>query len=61
MFKQNLWSVPEDMYRVASSETAERIVNNQLLASSLNWLMMPEEDTELYCQAFEKVMSAYSK
>ena len=61
MFKQNLWSVPEDMYRVASSETAERIVNNQLLACSLNWLMMPEEDTELYCQAFEKVMSAYSK
>ena len=61
MYRQNLWSVPADMYRIASCENAERIVQNELLTSDLNWLMLPEEENELYCQAFEKVMAAYSR
>ena len=61
MYRQKLWSVPESMYRIASNENAERLVQNELLVSDLNWLMLSEEDTELYCQAFEKVMAAYSK
>ena len=61
MYRQKLWSVPENMYRIASNENAERLVQNELLVSDLNWLMLSEEDTELYCQAFEKVMAAYSK
>ena len=61
MYRQKLWSVPENMYRIASSECAEKIIPNRLMASTLNWLMLSEEETELYCQAFEKVMAAYSK
>ena len=61
MYRQKLWSVPENMFRIASCENAERIVPDRLMASNLNWLMLSEEETELYCQAFEKVMAAYSK
>ena len=61
MYRQKLWSVPESMYRIASNENAERLVKNELLVSDLNWLMLSEEDTDLYCQAFEKVMAAYSR
>lgn len=61
MYRQKLWSVPEDMYRIVSCENAERIVRRELMASDLNWLMLSPEETELYCQAFEKVMAAYSK
>lgn len=61
MYRQKLWSVPPNLYRIASCENAERIVHNELIASNLNWLMLSEEETELYCQAFEKVMAAYSK
>ena len=61
MYRQKLWSVPPNLYRIVSCENAERIVHNELIASNLNWLMLSEEETELYCQAFEKVMAAYSK
>ena len=61
MYRQKLWSIPASMYRIASSENAERIVQNELLTTDLNWLMLSEEETELYCQAFEKVMAAYSR
>ena len=59
MYRQNLWTIPEDQYRIASNEVTERIVMNELMVSSLSWLMAPQEDLDRYCQAFEKVMEAY--
>ena len=61
MYRQRLWSVPENMYRLASCENAERIIYKELLCCNLNWLMLRQEELELFCQAFEKVMAAYSK
>ena len=61
MYRQKLWSVPENMYRIASCEVAEKLIPDRLIASNLNWLMLSDEETELYCQAFEKVMTAYAK
>ena len=61
MHKQRLWTVPKSMYRIASCENAERIVSEEILCFDVDWLMIPQEDLELCCQAFEKVMSAYLK
>lgn len=59
MFKQNLWTLSPDTYRVESSEVAETIVEKQLLYSSLVWLMASRSDLDKYAQAFEKVMGEY--
>lgn len=61
MYRQRLWSVPENLYRIESCENAERIIYHELLCFGLTWLMLPRETLELVCQAFEKVMAAYSK
>lgn len=61
MYKQRLWTVPENLYRIESNQVAEDIVFNQLMASSLMWLMADHDDLENYCAAFEKVMQAYSR
>ena len=50
-----------DLYRIESCENAERIIYQELLCFNLTWLMLPRETLELVCQAFEKVMAAYSK
>ena len=57
MFRQRLWSVPEDLYRVVSYKTAEKIVKEQLITLSLNWLMLSEKETNKVADAFEKVMA----
>ncbi len=59
MYRQNLWTVPENMYRIASNEVTERIIPNDLLVIPLQSLMASQEDLELFCQAVEKVMKAY--
>ena len=61
MYKQRLWTVPPAMFRIASSEMAENIVANEILCCDVEWLMIPQEELELFCQAFEKVMAAYLK
>ena len=61
MYKQRLWTVPKSMYRIASCENAERIVAQEILCFDADWLMIPPEELELCCQAFEKVMAAYLK
>ena len=61
MYKQTLWSVPQSMYRLASCENAERILHEELICCALSWLMLPKDELELFCQAVEKVMSAYGK
>jgi len=59
MYRQPLWTVPEDQFRIASNEVTERIVYHEMMTSSLAWLMLPQADLDKYCQAFEKVMEAY--
>ncbi|MBE6402679.1 MAG: DegT/DnrJ/EryC1/StrS family aminotransferase [Lentisphaerae bacterium] len=59
MYHQNLWSVPEDMYRIESNANAEEIVCNRLLVCQLQWLMLPEKETAMVADAFEKVMTHY--
>ena len=61
MYRQRLWSVPPSMYRLVSCDNAERIVSNELLMFDLTWLMLPQDDLERCCQAFEKVMGEYVK
>ena len=61
MFRQRLWSVPEELYRVVSYKTAEKIVKEQLITLSLVWLMLSEEETNKVADAFEKVMTEYGK
>ena len=61
MFRQRLWSVPEELYRVVSYQTAEKIVKEQLITLSLVWLMLSEEETNKVADAFEKVMAEYGR
>ena len=61
MFRQRLWSVPKDLYRVFSYQTAEKIVKEQLITLSLVWLMLSEEETNKVADAFEKVMAEYGR
>ena len=60
MYKQRLWTVPADKYRIASSSTAEKIVYNELFMLPLQWLMLTEAETALIVEAFRKVLTAYS-
>lgn len=61
MFRHNLWSIPENLYRVVSYETAEKIVLEQLCTMSHTWLMLSEEETLKVAEVFEKVMAAYAR
>ena len=61
MFRQRVWSVPEELYRVVSYKTAEKIVKEQLITLSLNWLMLSEEETNKVAESFEKVMAEYGR
>ena len=61
MYKQTLWSVPENLYRICSSDVAERIVTQELMCMPLNTLMLSEEETEKEADCFEKVMSEYAR
>ena len=59
MYRQPLWTVPEDKYRIASCEIAEKIVFNDLMICSLQWLMLPQNELSMVADAFEKVMEHY--
>ncbi len=59
MYKQRLWTVAEKDYRIESCKNAETIVRNEMMMSSLMWLMTSHDVLDKYCQAFEKVMAEY--
>lgn len=61
MFRQKLWSVPENMYRVSSSAVAEEIVGKKLMTLGLQWLMAPREDLAKLADCFEKIMAEYAR
>ena len=60
MFRHNLWSIPENLYRVASFETAENIVKNELCTLNHTWLMLDDKETAKVAEVFEKVMAEYT-
>ncbi|MBO5723065.1 MAG: hypothetical protein J6S19_08120, partial [Lentisphaeria bacterium] len=59
MYKQNLWTVAPDQFRIDSCEVAEKLVYDRLIHMDLRHLMLPENETALIADAFEKVMNAY--
>ncbi len=59
MYRQNLWTVPENMYRIASNEVTERIVMEEKLSLSLQWLMTSRDVLDKYIEAVAKVMAVY--
>ena len=61
MYQQKLWSVPENLYRISSTETALQIVNNEMMSMSLAWLMLSGEETAKIADCFEKVMAQYGR
>lgn len=59
MYRQNLWSVAPEQFRIESCETAENLVYNQAMQMPLQFLMLSEKETAMVADAFEKVMNAY--
>jgi hypothetical protein len=59
MYRQRLWSVPENLYRIESNQVAEKVVYKQLLVADLNWLMAEKSELDRFVEAVAKVMDAY--
>ena len=59
MYRQRLWSVKPEDYRIASNEVAEDIVMNKIMMTSLTWLMTSRADQDKSCDAVAKVMEEY--
>ena len=60
-FKQRLWNVSEDRFRVASSKTVEDIIYNKIILADIRWLTADHATQEKLVEAFRKVMKEYSK
>ena len=60
MFKQDLWNVPADKYRIASADTAIRHCTQQELVYPLHWLNADRKTVSAFADAIEKVMAAYA-
>ena len=59
MYKQLLWTLSEDMYRIASNDVAEAIIEKELMVTVIPTLMMPKSGLDLFVECFEKVMGEY--
>ena len=59
MYRQRLWSVPENLYRIESNEVAEDIVSNQLLMLTAPVLHAPQSYLDKIVEAIDKVMTEY--
>ena len=60
MYQMSLWNVPEKDYRLHSKETAEKLLPS-LINTASGFFACCDEEVDMYCQCFEKVMEAYSK
>lgn len=60
-FRQRLWNVSADRYRVASSAVVEDIIANRIILADIRWLMAERSILEQFVEAFRKVMKEYSK
>ena len=59
MYRHRLWTVPPDQFRIESNEVAENLVMNEIMVTSLTWLMLTKPELAKFCDAFEKVMEVY--
>ena len=59
IYDQRLWNVPKRLYRIESSDVAERVLRKQQLAINFDWLMTKRADLDRLAEAFDRVMSAY--
>ena len=60
MYQMNLWNVAEKDYRIHSKETAEKVLPS-LINTASGFFACSDEEVDMYCQCFEKVMEAYSR
>ena len=59
MYRQNLWSVPPNKYRIESCAVAEDLIYNRMFTTGLAWLNRPKKELDLFVEAVRKVMTAY--
>ena len=59
VYRQYLWSIPENMYRVASCKNAEHILCNEMITCGVSLLHTNRDYLDKYCAAYEKVMAEY--
>ena len=60
-YKQRLWNVSPDRYRVESFRTVEEIIQNRIVLADIRWLTGPRSRCEKLVEAFRKVMQEYGK
>ena len=60
-YKQRLWNVSPDRYRVESFRTVEEIIQNRIVLADIRWLNGPRSRCEKLVEAFRKVMQEYGK
>ncbi len=59
-FRQKLWQVSPDRYRVESSKVVEDIIYNKIILADIRWLMADRSVCEKLVEAFRKVMKEYT-
>ena len=60
-YKQRLFNLSPDRFRVASSAVVEDIIYNKIILADIRWLMTTRANQEKLVEAFRKVMKEYSK
>ena len=60
-FKQRLFNVSPDRFRVAGSEVVEDIIYNRIILADIRWLTTSRANQEKLVEAFRKVMKEYSR
>ena len=60
-YKQRLWNVSPERFRVESFETVEDIILNRIMLADIRWLNGDRSLCEKLVEAFRKVMAEYSK
>ena len=61
LYKQDLWNIPKDKYRIESTDNALEICGKRQLVFSLYWLNAERAAVSAFADAFEKVMTAYAE
>lgn len=60
-FKQRLWNIAPEKFRVESKDVVEDIIYNRIVLLGIQWLMGSRENIDRLVEAFAKVMKEYSK
>jgi len=60
-YKQNLWNVSPEKYRVASADVVADIIANRIILLGIQWLMSDRAVLDKLVEAFDKVMKEYSR